>query len=303
MTTILITGAGGVVGSVVSNYFVRADPSCVLVTRTSLGAEAGPSVVECDLESPSATENLIGRVEPQIVLHLAGNKNVFALEKDPELAWRANVQTTKNLIRALRGSSSYIVYLSTDYVFEGIAGPYDESSATRPTTEYGKSKLAAERCLLDSGFPVAIARSSALFGYPGDFVDLVHESLLARKPFPAFSDLTSNPTSIEDLIAMVSRLMHSRLTGIFHACGSEAMSREAFARAIASAFGHDPSFVHGEKRNERIRPADLALSNQRTCLALGHHPVPLRRALEARAQHRQGTFQEIEGTHGSGAST
>jgi dTDP-4-dehydrorhamnose reductase len=302
MTRLLITGAAGVVGSAVSARFLETDFNCVLVGRER--PEPGPpqAMVRCDLESRSAVERLIEHTEPEIVLHLAGNKDVFALERMPELAWRANVETTKNLVAALKGSETFVIYISTDYVFEGTAGPYAEASPARPTTEYGRSKLAAEACLLESGLRVAIARSAALFGFPNDFVSVVRDCLTARKPFAAFSDLVSNPTFVEDLSAMLMRLMDARLTGIFHLCGSEPMSREEFAKKIACAFRLDPSLVHREERTERIRPPDLSLSNAATCAALDYRPRPLLRILESiRSRQSETPHPEVTTNDGSDA--
>ena len=175
------------------------------------------------------------------MVHLAGNKDVFALEKSPETARRANVDTTRHLVEALQGSDALIVFISSDYVFEGNDGPYSETSPTRPQTEYGKSKLAAEELLRSVGLPVAIARSASLFGFEGDFVSLVRNTLLQGKDFVAFTDLVSNPTSVTDLFVMLRRIIDGRLTGVFHAAGAESVSRAEFARkvAVASSLEHE----------------------------------------------------------------
>ncbi|HYR45006.1 MAG TPA: SDR family oxidoreductase [Terriglobia bacterium] len=302
MTRLLVTGAAGAVGSAVSSHFLRADPTCVLVDRNFSPSQSASSFVHCNFESPLDVERLINRYQPEIVLHLAGNKDVFALEKDPALAWRANVATTKNLLGALTGAKSLVIYISTDYVFQGTAGPYEETSPTRPTTEYGKSKAAAEACLLDSGLPVAIARSAALFGLTNDFVSVVRDCLAAGKSFPAFSDLVSNPTFVGDLTAMLTRLMDRRLTGVFHVCGSESLSREQFAKMIAGAFGLDAELIHAEKRTERVRPPDLSLSNAATCVALRYRPRPLLEILKSiRAQQTQRPYPDPRTIHGSNA--
>jgi dTDP-4-dehydrorhamnose reductase len=299
MTRLLVTGAAGVVGTALSAHLRHADPACVLVARRFSAPHPGQPLVHCDLESPSAVEGLIDRIEPEIVLHLAGNKDVFALEAAPELAWRANVETTKNLLGALKGSNALVIYISTDYVFEGTAGPYREASPTRPTTAYGRSKLAAEACLLDSGLRVAIARTAALFGFDGDFVSVVRNSLTAGTPFAAFSDLVNNPTFVDDLAAMLTRVMDAGLTGVFHMCGCEPVSRETFAKIIARAFGLDTALVRGEERTERIRPSDLSLSNAATCEALGARPRPLTEVLESlAARQTRGPYLSAEAVHG-----
>jgi dTDP-4-dehydrorhamnose reductase len=288
MTRLLVTGAAGVVGSALAPRFREAYPGCVLVERRSRREDAGvPSSTQCDLESPAAVARLVEEANPDVVVHLAGNKDVFALEKSPELAARANVGTTKHIAEALRGGKTLVVFISSDYVFEGTGGPYRETSPTRPTTAYGKSKLAAEELLRGSGLPVAIARTSSLFGVPNDFVSTVRTALSTGQVFTAFSDLVSNPTAVTDLFEMLHRIIDRRMTGVFHAAGSEAASREAFARKIAAACGLDATLIRGEQKGDRIRPSDLSLDNAATYARLDYCPASidetLRRRLAAQA--------------------
>ena len=276
MTRLLITGAAGVVGSVLAPRFRDAYPGCILVERESRGAVPGvqPST-RCDLESPASVVRLIEEATPDVVVHLAGNKDVFALEKNPELATRANVNTTRHIVDALRGGTTFVVFVSSDYVFEGTGGPYRETSPTRPTTEYGKSKLAAEELLRESGLPVAIARSSSLFGVHNDFVSTVRTAISRGQIFTAFSDLVSNPTAVTDLFEMLRRIIDRRMSGVFHVAGPEAASREVFARKIAVACGLDATLIRGDKKGDRIRPPDLSLENTATYASLGYRPASI----------------------------
>ncbi len=278
---ILVTGAAGVIGSALSRWFTRDYPGCILLDCRPRGVPTPDPVplTVCDLESRDSVRALIDRVEPDVVVHLAGNKDVFALEKSPETARRANVDTTRNLAEALQGSEALVVFISSDYVFQGTDGPYSESSPTRPQTEYGRSKLAAEDLLRSCGLPVAIARSASLFGFEGDFVSLVRKTLREGKAFVAFSDLVSNPTSVADLFEMLRRIVDGHLTGVFHAAGAEPVSRAEFARKAAAAFSLDTSLIRESPREERVRPADLSLQNSATYEALAYVPSPLEDAL------------------------
>jgi dTDP-4-dehydrorhamnose reductase len=274
---LLVTGAAGVVGSALSPMFRTVFPGCVLVDRQlERERQAEPVGLRvCDLGSAPAVIELVDDVTPDVVVHLAGNKDVFALESNREQATRANVDTTKHIADALKGSQTLVVFVSTDYVFEGTAGPYREDSPTRPRTEYGKSKLAAEEFLKSSDLPVAIARSASLFGYGGDFVSVVQDSLRQGREFAAFSDLVSNPTASLDFFEMLRRIIDRRLTGVFHAAGSEPVSREAFARKIAAASTLDLGLIRSERRQEKVRPADLSLDNSATYSRLEYHPRSL----------------------------
>ena len=280
MTRLLVTGAAGVVGSALSSRFEDLYPGCVFSGRDARAAGPGrPPVAGCDLGSRAAVDRLIEEANPDVLVHLAGNKDVFALEKSPELARRANVDTTRRIVEALGGANTLVVFISSDYVFEGTTGPYWESSPTRPTTVYGATKVAAEALLHESGLAVAIARSSSLFGFPNDFVSTVRSAIHQGQPFPAFSDLVSNPTAVADLFEMFRRIIDRRLTGIFHVAGSEAVSREGFARKIAAALGLDATLIRAEKKGDRIRPSDLSLDNAATCAALDYHPRSIEETL------------------------
>jgi dTDP-4-dehydrorhamnose reductase len=240
-----------------------------------LGDEVRFSTIGCDLDEPYAVEQLASSLDLAAVIHLAGNKDVFALENAPALARKANVQATENLVSALRDRSTLLVFISSDYVFAGTDGPYDEASPTRPGTEYGRSKLAAERVVQASGLPAAIVRSSSLFGFRDDFVEEVRETLRRGDVFRAFSDLISNPTAIADLAEMLRRIVDGRVTGTFHAAGPQALSREAFAHRIARAFDLNAGLIEGCLRNESIRPGDLSLDCSSTYARLGYQPRPL----------------------------
>ena len=280
MTRVLLTGAAGVVGSALARCFSEAGTPLILVDRPEKGLSG---IIGCDLGDAAAVSRLITEQRPDVILHLAGNKDVFALEKAPALARLANVDTTRNLRDAVEGTDCFFVYLSTDYVFEGTVGPYSETALAAPTTEYGRSKLEAEGLLNAGSLKFAIARSASIFGYPRDFVSVVLEALRADRPFAAFSDLVSNPTHLGTLFEMLRRIIERRSTGIFHTAGSDAYSREKFARQIAAAFKLNAGLIRGETRDERIRPADLSLDNRATCAALGYQPPPLEQIL---SEHR-----------------
>ena len=280
MTRLLLTGAGGVVGSALARRFVAAGTTLIQVDRIG-GRRAG--MVGCDLTDADAVKALVHEWRPDTVLHVAGHKDVFALEKDPMLARRANVETTKNLRDALEGSNCFFVYLSTDYVFEGKAGLHREDSPTEPTTEYGKSKLEGERLLLASGLHVAIARSANIFGCQRDFVSVVLEALRSGRPFSAFSDMANSPTHVSTLFDILGLIIRRRLSGVFHAAGCERLSREEFARRIAAAFQLDPGLIRGETRTENVRPPDLSLDSRATYAALSYQPRSLEQIL---SEHR-----------------
>jgi dTDP-4-dehydrorhamnose reductase len=275
MRPTLITGASGIVGSCLAGYFREVCDELLLVDRVG---ERG-DVVLLDLADREAARELLVRERPEVILHLAGNKDVFALERDPELSRRINFELTRTLCDLAAEAGLQLVFLSSDYVFDGAGGPYREDSPPHPATCYGRDKLAAERYLLETVEHGAVVRSSGLFGFSGDFVDVVRSVAGRGEEFPAFTNLSNNPTFCGDLFRMLRIVIDRRLSGVFHGCGAETLSRYEFALQIAACFGIDAALISQDQKDD-IRPDRLALDNRWTYAELRYTPPTIAAVLE-----------------------
>ena len=270
MRKVLITGAGGFVGSCLRRHLRRARFEFVLTDRDP----ASPAVHSLDLEDPTPTRALLDRERPDVIVHLAGNKDVFFLEDNPDFSSRVNVDLTRQLCELVADRNIHFIYLSTDYVFDGRSGSFDERSEPDPQTIYGRDKLAAERCVRERLPVTTVLRSAGIFGYQGDFVDRVRRTIAGGERFPAFVNLWNSPTFAGDLFEMLRISIDRRVTGTLHACGSESVSRFVFAQRIAEAFGLDIDLV-AESRKDDIRPDDLSLSGEDAYRILDYRPPGL----------------------------
>lgn len=270
MRKVLITGAGGFVGSCLRRYLHGVRFEFILTDRKSVN----PVVHAFDLEDPAPTRALLDRERPDVIVHLAGNKNVFFLEDNPGFSSRVNVDLTRQLCELAADRDIHFIYLSTDYVFDGHSAPFDERSEPDPQTVYGRDKLAAERCVRERLPITTVLRSAGVFGSQGDFVDRVRSTLAGGERFPAFVNLWNSPTFAGDLFEMIRISIEKRVTGTLHACGSESVSRFDFARRIAEAFGLDADLV-AESRKDDIRPDDLTLNGEDAYRILGYRPPGL----------------------------
>lgn len=232
---VLVFGASGLAGSaIVAEAARRAMP--VVGTYGSVPV-AGLERWQGD---PGDAAALIERVRPVAVVYAAGYTHVDGCEARPDEAVRLNAETPAALARESRGTP--FVYLSTEYVFDGLAGPYAETASIRPLSAYGRSKAEGERRVLAEHPEALVLRTTVLYGpdHQGkSFVAQLRHRLGQRERMRVPDDQISTPTFTEDLAARMFDLIDQRAGGIWHVTGPEAMDRHAFARIAAEAFGLD----------------------------------------------------------------
>ncbi|MDX2038904.1 MAG: SDR family oxidoreductase [Isosphaeraceae bacterium] len=183
-----------------------------------------------------------------VVLYPAGFTWVDGCEREPSRAHDANLEQPLNLARVVADQGGRFVYFSTDYVFDGVDGPYDEKAPTNPLSAYGRSKRDAELRLAEIlGDRLLIVRTSWVFGperQGKNFGYQLMTSLAAGREVVCPSDQRSSPSYGPDVAATVLDLVERSISGIVHVVGPEVVPRPEFAREIARAFGiSDPPIV------------------------------------------------------------
>lgn len=232
---ILVTGAGGQLGTDLVPAFEGHE--VIATTREQL-----------DLSDRDSTMGGICTVEPDIIVHGGAWTAVDACEADPEQAFRVNALGTRHVANAARIVGAHVVYISTDYVFDGRADqPYHEWSPTNPTSVYGASKLAGERELDPSW---CVVRASWIVGPRGrNFVKTMLRLAAERDEFGVVVDQRGCPTFTTDLAPMIRRLAIARYPGVIHVTNQGETTWFDFAREILRIAGDDP---------EKIRPITTA---------------------------------------------
>lgn len=192
--------------------------------------------------------------KPDAVFFPAGFTWVDGCERDPAKARGANLEQPLNLARVAADLGARFIYYSTDYIFDGVNGPYDEAAATNPLSVYGQAKLQAEHALQDLlGDALLIARTSWVFGperQGKNFAYQLAKTLSAGKPLVVPADQVSSPSYGPDVAEATVRLAEAGRSGVYHVVGPEVLSRIEFARAIARGFDLDPSKIEGKTTAE-----------------------------------------------------
>ena len=206
---------------------------------------AYPGLVHVDGADLEGSAAWLRARRPEVVFFPAGFTWVDGCERDPAKARGANLAQPLNLARVAAEVGSKFVYYSTDYVFDGMDGPYDETSPTNPLSVYGLAKLDAEIALADIlGDSLLIARTSWVFGperQGKNFAYQLVKTLRSGKRLTVPSDQISSPSYGPDVAEASVRLIEAGRSGVYHVAGPEVLSRPAFARVIAEMFGLDPN--------------------------------------------------------------
>ncbi len=253
------------------NWIVTLGANSYDVTATDIIEPSYSNAVKADITNTDGIRKLFRERQPNIVIHTACETNVDKCEIEKERAWKINVEGTKNIAEACLEINAKLVYISTDYVFDGEKGLYDEQAAPNPIDFYGLTKLEGEKHVIRRCRDWAVLRTSVLFGrHPSkqDFATWVINKLKQKQEITVVDDHFNTPTLAENLAQMSLDVAKQDLNGIFHASGCERISRYDFARKIATIFGLDSNLVKPIKMNElkawiAKRPRDSSLSTHK----------------------------------------
>ncbi len=267
MAKILITGANGLLGQKTVQTFANETTHELILTDVQESAEDTHGFVyfPLDITKKEDVKESVRKYTPDIIINTAAYTNVDGCETEKVQSWRVNVDAVKHFIIASRINSSKIIHISTDYVFDGKIGNYDESSKPNPLSYYGKGKLASENALITSGVTHAIIRTMIIYGTGKNlrlnFALWLIEKLKNKEPVNIVNDQFGQPTIVDDLALALLMIVNRDKTGLFHVSGSEYISRYEFALKLAEVFGFDKRLVLPIKTSELNQAAPRPMNS------------------------------------------
>ncbi|MDP8943979.1 MAG: dTDP-4-dehydrorhamnose reductase [Actinomycetota bacterium] len=225
---ILVTGAGGMLGRDVVRAAERAGHDAIALPRPEL-----------DVTDAAAVFERVADARPDAIVNCAAYTDVDGAERDPEAAMRVNAEGAGIAAAAAAAARARVVYLSSDYVFDGAKGaPYLESDEPGPLSAYGRSKLAGERATAEATPRHLVVRSSWLFGTGGrNFVETMLSLGRERGELRVVTDQVGCPTYTPHLAAGLVDLIEAGALGTCHVAGGGACSWFEFAVEILSRAG------------------------------------------------------------------
>jgi len=237
-----------------------------------------------EVSDEAAVRVAIEEAQPDVVIHCAAYTDVDVCETQVDLAMRVNGLAPGYLAAASKRAGALLVHISTDFVFDGRAvTPYLPDGAPNPLSVYGRSKLAGETAILESGCRFLIVRTSWLFGLHGrNFVKAILKKAAAGEPLRVVADQRGRPTYTVDLADGLIRLLAASAQGIFHVANSGECTWHEFAVEIVRAAGHSTpvaAITSAELNRPAQRPAYSVLDLTSYEEATGHRPPDWRDAL------------------------
>jgi dTDP-4-dehydrorhamnose reductase len=267
---VLITGAGGQLGCDLIRAFDDAGRHHQVVGLTH---------AKLDVADRDAVLQTVGLVRPDVVVHAGAWTAVDACETDADRAYQVNGLGTRHVAEAARLIGAHVLYVSTDYVFDGASPePYREWDDTNPLSVYGRSKLAGERELLAVAPGATVVRTSWVCSNHGsNMLRTVLRLAAERHELTFVDDQRGCPTFTEDLSGMIVRLCSTRRPGMFHVTNQGPTTWYQFARDVVAAAGGDPGVVRPITTAELqpVRPAPRPANSVLDNAALRMEGIPL----------------------------
>lgn len=249
---VVVTGASGFIGRCFMEHFSDETVMGTFHSRPRSG------LTGIDLRDRQSVEEVLSKSAPDVIVHCAARPTVDWCEDNPKEAHALNVDATIILADACARLGIKLVFLSTDYVFDGVDGPYHEDDRTNPINVYGRLKLEAELAIQQRLSRYLIVRTTNVYGFDlesKNFLMGILPRLAAKARVTVATDQIGNPTHVHDLCSMVRRLVFCDANGIFHVVGPDLMNRVDWARAAAEVFGLDATLVVGATTEELNQPA------------------------------------------------
>lgn len=225
----LVTGAAGQLGY------------DIVKKLEELGASyLAPNIDEMDITNGEVVDEVINAYKPDVIFHCAAYTAVDKAEDEKDICYKVNVTGTENIVDAARRNNSKVVYISTDYVFDGTKdGVYQIDDQTNPVNYYGYTKFLGEekvRTLED----YLVVRISWVFGINGkNFIKTMLKLSETKNELSVVSDQVGSPTYTEDLAKLLIEMVQKNKKGTFHATNEDYCSWYEFAKYIFEINGKD----------------------------------------------------------------
>ncbi|MCP9746955.1 SDR family oxidoreductase [Lacihabitans sp. CS3-21] len=284
MKKILVTGSNGLLGQKLIEKLSKTENIEVIATargENRLPFSENYRFISLDITKKEEVDSVFDTEKPDVVIHTAAMTNVDQCETEKDACWDLNVKAVEYLLASSKKHNSFFVHLSTDFIFDGKEGPYDEQAEANPLSFYGWSKYAAEKLVINSDVKWAIARTVLVYGIAHDMsrtniILWVKNSLEQGKSINVVNDQWRTPTLAEDLADGCILIAQKEAEGIFNISGKDLLNPFQMAIMTADYFNLDKSLiteVDGTKFTQPAkRPAKTGFILDKPIEVLGFNP-------------------------------
>lgn len=260
---ILVTGSNGLLGQKLVHKLSKDYEVQLIATargENRLSNKEGYAYQSLDITSKDEVEKVIADHKPDVVINTAAMTNVDACESDKEGCDNLNVDAVQYIVDACKANQVHLVHLSTDFIFDGEDGPYDEEATPNPISYYGESKLKAEEIVLKSGLDGAILRTVLVYGIAEDMsrsnIALWAKGALEKgKRINVVDDQFRSPTLAEDLADGCILAAKQKAKGIYNISGKDQLSVLEIVQQVADFWKLDKSLINPVSSKTLSQPA------------------------------------------------
>ncbi len=288
---ILITGANGFLGFYLIRRLLELE---YFVIATGKGECRNPFpmysdfiYVPMDFTDPFAVHDVFVKFKPGVVIHAGAMSKPDECEQNQWNAFLINVEGSVTLLTNATEQKSFFLFVSTDFVFNGIKGMYKEEDVPGPVNYYGKTKLEAEEAVREYEHDWAIIRTVMVYGKPvlsrSNLLTVVKEKLENGEEYSVFDDQLRTPTYVEDLVAGIVLVIKKRAIGVYNICGKDILSPYEMACQTADFLGLDKKKIKritsSDLKQPAKRPEKTGLDIKKAFSELGFQPVSFEEGL------------------------
>jgi dTDP-4-dehydrorhamnose reductase len=289
---LLVTGANGLVGSRVVALLVSRGHEVTSLGRGPRRTAVTGEYVSVDLANETAVAAAVRDIRPDVIVHPGSMTDVDSCEGASAQAFRVNGIAPGIIAMAARDLGAHLVHVSTDYVFDGRAGPYSEEAVPNPLGVYAVTKHIGEQAVQAIAPCSAIARTAVVYGWPpagrANFGSWLLSALRRSEAVRLFEDQFVSPSLADSVAEQLAELAERRLGGIWNICGADVVSRVQFGEALCAEFGLDAGpIIHSRLADVKLkspRPARSGLLTNKAAAQLAAKPLGLQESL-ARFRH------------------
>jgi dTDP-4-dehydrorhamnose reductase len=292
--TVLITGANGLLGQFLVKVLVEQGWPVVATGRGpsrlffpedphlgAVGRAAAYIYADLDFTDAEQVRGVLDRFKPGVVIHAGAMTQVDPCELDPAACYRVNVHGTRCMLEGASAVGARFVFVSTDFIFDGAAGPYREEDIPNPLSVYGRSKWEAEKAVMATA-DWAIVRTVLVYGTPlsgtrSNIITWARTNLEAGRPLQVLCDQWRTPTYVEDLAKGIEALVRLEKGGVYHLSGKDFLTPYDMALRTARFVGLDETLLNKVDASTFTqpgrRPARTGFVIDKAVRDLGYDPV------------------------------
>lgn len=275
---VLVIGANGFLGRNIFNLRNSEVKQNLNLIAADLDNSNLPSNIpfhKIDITNYNQTIKKITKISPDIVILTAAMTHVDQCEVDQNLTTKINVEGTLNVVKSCKKLNSKLVFLSTDFIFDGKRSNYSykETVIPNPLNHYARTKYEAELIIYSSGIEYLICRTAVLYGWNEtklNFITWILNNLKQNKTISIITDQINSPTFVINLAQIILKLIEKETKGIYHTAGDCALNRYEIALKCAEIFGYDKNLIgpidYFEQKAIRPKNASLDISKLKKLL-------------------------------------